>query len=85
MAIVKMRRLNLVAMAYDKDAVLNALHRTGAVEVVEHADTENTVTIAVDTEEQRAYLASVETALSALCGALETAQRGDGGRACERF
>ncbi|MBQ8295573.1 MAG: V-type ATP synthase subunit I [Clostridia bacterium] len=78
MAIVKMRRLNLVAMAYDKDAVLNALHRTGAVEVVEHADTENTVTIAVDTEEQRAYLASVETALSALCGALETAQKESG-------
>ena len=30
--IVKMKKLNLVGMAYEKDAVLNALQRTGDVE-----------------------------------------------------
>ena len=43
MAIVKMRKLNLVAMSYDKDALLNALQRTNAAEVSLHSTTENTV------------------------------------------
>ena len=45
MAIAEMRKLNLVAMSYDKDIILNALQRTGAVEVKLHADTENTVAL----------------------------------------
>ena len=64
MAIVKMRKLDLIAMSYEKDALLNALQRTGAVEIVEHADTQNTVVPIADSEEMRSYLTSVETALS---------------------
>jgi len=32
-AIAEMRKLNLVAMSYDKDELLNALHRARAVEI----------------------------------------------------
>lgn len=42
MAIAEMQKFNLVAMSYDKEAVLNALQRTGAVEVKLHAETEDT-------------------------------------------
>ena len=42
MAIVKMRKLHLIAMSYDKDAVLDALQRTGAAEITLHEDVENT-------------------------------------------
>ena len=78
MAIVNMLRFHLVAMAYDKDALLNALHRTGAVEVVEHADMENTVVPITDTEELRAYVSSVEGALATLCGVVESVQKEKG-------
>lgn len=71
MAIVKMRKLNLVAMSYDKNALLDALHRTNAVEVTLHDDRENTIVPTVDTEDMRGYYASVETALNALCNAVE--------------
>ena len=43
MAIAKMQKLNLVAMSYDKDAILNALQRTGAVEVVTRTEAEQTI------------------------------------------
>ena len=42
-AIAKMQKLNLVAMSYDKDAILNALQRTGAVEVVTRTEAEQTI------------------------------------------
>lgn len=71
MAIVKMRKLHLIAMSYDKDAVFNALQRTNAVEVAVHADTENTLPMQANGDETRAYLASVEAALTALCNAVE--------------
>ncbi|MFR1983369.1 MAG: hypothetical protein ACLS4Z_06250 [Christensenellaceae bacterium] len=71
MAIAEMRKLNLVAMSYDKDIILNALQRTGAVEVKLHADTENTVALPAGGEELRAYLASVEAALSVLSTEVE--------------
>lgn len=71
MAIAEMRKLNLVAMSYDKDVILNALQRTGAVEVKLHADTENTVALPAGGEELRAYLASVEAALSVLSTEVE--------------
>ncbi len=71
MAIVKMRKLHLIAMTYDKDAVLNALQRTNAAEIIVHADTEHTVSMPVDDEETRGYLASVEGALHSLCVAVE--------------
>ena len=78
MAIVNMLRFNLIAMSYDKDALLNALHRTGAVEVVEHADMENTVVPISDTEELRAYVSSIERALAALCNVVESVQKEKG-------
>lgn len=78
MAIVKMRKLNLIAMSYDKDAVLNALQRTNAAEVILHADTENTVIPVFDSEEDRAYYASVESALQNLCGAVERRRKESG-------
>ena len=78
MAIVKMRKLNLVGLSYDKDAVLNALHKTNATEVTLHAHTDNTVAIESDTEGMRSYLASVENALGVLCAAVETAEKANG-------
>ena len=75
MAIVNMRKLHLIAMSYDKDAILNALQRTGAAEVKLHAETENTVIPIEDFEGTRTYLASVENALTVLTSAVENYQR----------
>ncbi len=75
MAIVNMRKLQLIAMSYDKDAILNALQRTGAVEVKLHAETENTVVPIEDAERTRSLLASVENALTVLTSAVENYQR----------
>ena len=75
MAIVKMRKLNIVAMSYDKDALLNALHRTNAAEVTLHAETENTVVPEADVEGLKTRLSSVEAALSALCSAVENREK----------
>lgn len=66
MAIVSMLKLNLVAMSYDKDAVLNALQKTGATEIKLHYEAENTVPLSADCEELRAYLNSLESVLSCL-------------------
>nr|MBR6778298.1 hypothetical protein [Clostridia bacterium] len=71
MAIVKMRKLHLIAMSYDKDAVLDALQRTGAAEITLHEDVENTAPLQANGEDLRAYLAFVEAALTALCNAVE--------------
>ena len=75
MAIVKMRKLNLIAMSYDKDELLNALQRTGAVEVKLHAERENTVIPTANDEETRGYLASVENALTVLSSSVENFQK----------
>ena len=71
MAIVKMQKLNLIAMSYDKDIVLNALQRTGAAEVTLHAETEYTTVPETNAEDLKTYLASVEAALSSLSGAVD--------------
>lgn len=78
MAIVKMRKLNLVAMSYDKDALLDALQRTNAAEVSLHSTAENTVASVSDTETLRGYFATVETALATLCTAVEHRQKETG-------
>ncbi|MBQ8429266.1 MAG: V-type ATP synthase subunit I [Clostridia bacterium] len=70
MAIVKMRKLHLIAMSYDKDAVLNALQRTAAAEVTLHTETESTVPLVFEDEELRNYLLSVENALESLAKAV---------------
>ncbi len=71
MAIVKMRKLNLVAMAYDQDEILDALQRTNAAEVSVHKDVENTVIVESECEELKEYLSSTEAALSALSLAVD--------------
>ena len=43
MAVAEMRKLNLVAMSYDKDRILNALQRTGAAEIKSAEEKENTL------------------------------------------
>ena len=71
MAIAEMQKLNLVAMSYDKNSVLNALQRTGAAEVKFHGETENTLPFSVDAEELTSRLTRVEAALAALCSEVE--------------
>ena len=65
MAIAEMRKLNLVAMSYDKDELLNALHRARAVEIMlAPVDKETGESRAV--EQLRLELSSVEAALNLL-------------------
>lgn len=66
MAIAEMRKLNLAAMAYDRDKILNALQRTGAAEVKTLSLHENLTPVAADCDDMRAYLASAEAALEVL-------------------
>lgn len=67
MAIAEMSKLNLVAMSYDRDRILNALQRTNATEVKLQYEAENTVALSADNEELKAYLARIEHALDSLC------------------
>jgi len=71
-AVAEMSKLNLVAMSYDKDSVLNALQRTNAAEVKLHYEAENTVALTADCEEMREYLSNVENALNRLSSAIES-------------
>jgi len=66
MAVVEMKKLNLIAMSYDKDEILDALQKTGAVEVKAHTDTEDTFVPAVCVDELTEELAFTETALELL-------------------
>ena len=61
-----MRKLNLVAMSYDRNSILNALSETNAVEVKLHAETEGTTSLPEGGEELFAYLNGLESALSIL-------------------
>lgn len=74
MAVVKMRKLQLVAMSYDKDALLDAIQKTGAVEIVLENKT-NEESVALET--LSGYFATVETALDSLCVAVERKQKDD--------
>lgn len=81
MAIVKMRKLNLLAMSYEKDAVLNALHRTNAVDITLHTELAETLPSSVDSEAERAYYTEVETTLETLCSAVEKYRKEKGDKA----
>lgn len=61
-----MSKLNLAAMNYDRDEILNALQRTRAAEVKLHYEAENTGAMTADTESLRVYLDEVESALGLL-------------------
>ena len=71
MAIAKMKKLSLVAMMYDKDVILNALHRTGAAEVTMHEDVDYAKTSPADGERLAEYLSSMESALNVLSAQVE--------------
>ncbi len=71
MAVAEMGKLNLVAMSYDRDEILNALQRTSATEIKLHNEAENTVAMTADSEELRAYLSSTEGALAYLAAETE--------------
>ena len=71
MAVVKMRKLNLVGMTYEKNAVLNALHRTNAAEIIPQAELENTEVSIADAETLREYAQAMETTLTSLCDTVE--------------
>ena len=66
-----MKKLNLVGMAYEKDAVLNALQRTGAVEVKLHREEEHSVALPPADGELSSYHASLEDALERLTQAAD--------------
>lgn len=80
MAIVKMRKLHLVAMSYAQDALLNALHRTGAVQVTVHSDLPDTDVPTADTEALRTELASLENALTVLSAEVENYDKTHGNK-----
>lgn len=64
--IVEMRKLHLVAMSYERDAILNALRTTNAVEVKECAPSEDSRPLPVEGESLKEYLSSLEGALQLL-------------------
>ncbi|MBQ4268078.1 MAG: V-type ATP synthase subunit I [Clostridia bacterium] len=78
MAIVEMRKLHLVAMAYDKDAILNALGKTGAAEVTNCSQSDYAQPMTAGADELKEYLSSVEAALSALSAQIEAQEKATG-------
>ena len=71
MAVVEMSKLNLIALSYDRDKILNSLQRTQATEIKLHSETENTTPLEADTEALRARLAKAEAALEVLLSRVE--------------
>ncbi|MBE7077332.1 MAG: hypothetical protein E7377_01355 [Clostridiales bacterium] len=75
MAIVKMRKLNLIAMSYDKDKILDALQRTNAAEITLHAEIADTIIPEGNREELSAYLHDTEATLQLLSSSIERYER----------
>ena len=71
MAVVEMSKLNLIAMSYDRDKILNALQRTQATEIKLHSETEYTAPLTEDTEALSERLTRGETALEVLLPRIE--------------
>lgn len=65
MAIAEMRKLNLAAMSYDRDAVLDALQRTGAAEIKE-SSLQGEERLCVNRDDIKARLTAAESALEIL-------------------
>ena len=66
MAVAEMLKLNLAAMSYDRDGILNALQRSGAAEIKKHCETPSAHPLSTDSGELKIYLARVENALGVL-------------------
>ncbi len=66
-----MQKLNLVAMSYDRDAILNALQETNAVEVKLHSEEEGSVPLPAEGAELKEYLSSLENTLATLVSEAE--------------
>ncbi len=66
-----MQKLNLVAMSYDRDKVLNALQLTGATEIKHHCEADNTAPLECGCDDLRAYLSQTESALDFICAEVE--------------
>ncbi len=64
--IERMRKLNLIALSYERDRLLDVLERTGAAEVKLHAETEGTQPLPEEGGELSARLNEWETALETL-------------------
>ena len=71
MAIAEMKKFNLVAMSYERDTLLNALQKTGAVEVKLHGEEAYTTVPAENAESLREYVGRMESALALLSAATE--------------
>lgn len=71
MAVAEMQKLNLAAMSYDRDKILNSLQWTGATEIKLHTDAEFTVPLEADCDELRDYYNRAEAALGFLCAEVE--------------
>jgi len=70
-AVAEMQKLNLVAMSYDRDRILNALQKTGATEIKSHYEVENTTVPLNDTDELNARVNRVDGALNLLCAEVD--------------
>jgi len=65
-AIAKMKKLHLIGMAYDRDRILNALHKTNAAEIIYQTEKVDTLPMKVSGEALSVRIAAVEAALTAL-------------------
>jgi V/A-type H+-transporting ATPase subunit I len=66
-----MRKLNLAGMSYDRDNILNALQRTGAVEIKEHTEVPSLSFLPFDSEELKGSIARYENAIAILSVAVD--------------
>ncbi len=62
-----MQKLNVAALAYDRDKILNSLQWTGATEIKLHSEVELTDPIEADCDSLRDYCNRAEAALGFLC------------------
>ena len=71
MALAEIEKLNLIAMSYDRDKLLNALQKTGATEIKLQNETEYSFVLQLDCETLRGELSRAETALGILAAQTE--------------
>ncbi len=78
--IAEIKKLNMAALLYDRDKLLNVLQKTNAVEIKERAQTEE-CSAGGSGEELSSYLTSLEAALEILVSAAENAAKDTNGAA----